>query len=89
MLNWLLKKHHDLTISILAGLMLGSLRKIWPWKEEVLILYGNHGEKLILPPANILPSHWNNEVLFAVSFMILGFLVVLFLGYRSKRKGEV
>ncbi|MFK7822180.1 MAG: DUF368 domain-containing protein [Planctomycetaceae bacterium] len=35
-LKWLLTKHHDLTIALLCGLMLGSLRKLWPvgWPVE-------------------------------------------------------
>jgi putative membrane protein len=28
---WLLKHYHDITIALLLGLMLGSIRKIWPW----------------------------------------------------------
>jgi putative membrane protein len=32
-LGWLFKKYHDLTVSVLIGLMVGSLRKIWPWKD--------------------------------------------------------
>ena len=33
LLSWLLRKHHDLTISLLMGFMVGSLNKVWPWKE--------------------------------------------------------
>ena len=32
LLSWLFKRYHDLTVALLTGLMLGSLRKIWPWK---------------------------------------------------------
>ncbi len=35
LLHYLLKKHHDLVLSILTGFMLGSLHKIWPWKNVV------------------------------------------------------
>lgn len=34
-LSWLFKGYHDLTVALLIGLMLGSLRKIWPWKQDV------------------------------------------------------
>ncbi len=33
LLSFALKRFHDITISILAGFMLGSLNKVWPWKE--------------------------------------------------------
>lgn len=30
-LNWSLEHHHDLVMSAMVGLMLGSLRVLWPW----------------------------------------------------------
>ena len=30
-LNWSLEHHHDLVMSAMIGLMLGSLRVLWPW----------------------------------------------------------
>jgi len=35
LLSWLLKKYHDITIAVLVGFMIGSLNKIWPWKETL------------------------------------------------------
>ena len=34
LLNWLLRNYHDLVLSILLGLMLGSVRVLWPWPAE-------------------------------------------------------
>ena len=45
--------------------------------------------QLVLPPANVFPSHCNNEVLLAVCLMILGFLIVFSLGFYSKRKKKI
>ena len=33
-LTWLLKKYHVTTISALAGIMIGSLIKVWPWQFQ-------------------------------------------------------
>jgi putative membrane protein len=33
LIAWLLRQHHDNTLAILAGFMLGSLNKVWPWKQ--------------------------------------------------------
>jgi putative membrane protein len=30
-LTWALDHHHDLVIAAMVGLMLGSLRVLWPW----------------------------------------------------------
>ena len=33
LIAWLLRQHHDNMLSLLAGFMLGSLNKVWPWKQ--------------------------------------------------------
>ena len=33
-LRHLLRRHHDLTMAALTGLMAGSLRALWPWKDN-------------------------------------------------------
>lgn len=33
-LHWLLHNHHTLTMVAMAGLMLGSLRALWPWQTS-------------------------------------------------------
>ena len=34
LMNFFLKRHSEYTLSVLAGLMLGSLITLWPWKES-------------------------------------------------------
>lgn len=34
-LSWLLKKYYNATLSMLCGLMCGSLLKVWPWKQTL------------------------------------------------------
>jgi putative membrane protein len=34
LLQWLLTKYHDGTMALMTGLMLGSLRALWPWQTE-------------------------------------------------------
>ena len=63
-LSWLFKRYHDLTVAVLIGLMVGSLRKLWPWKVDVEWLKdsaGNfvldrHGDLLVIKQANVLPD---------------------------------
>lgn len=35
LLNWALRKHHDVILAGLIGLMAGSLRVLWPWPNGV------------------------------------------------------
>ncbi len=58
LLSWLLKKYHDITIAVLVGFMIGSLNKIWPWKE-ILETIMVEGEARPLVEKNILPSLGN------------------------------
>lgn len=38
LLKWLFKNYHNLTLAILTGFILGSLNKVWPWKQTLNIL---------------------------------------------------
>jgi len=76
LLGWLLRNYHDLMVAVLTGLMLGSLRKVWPWKETVENFVASHGKVVTIVQANILPTQWNVEVLSALSLIGLGFLTV-------------
>ena len=42
-LQWLLTNHHHLTLVIMTGLMLGSLRALWPWQDEQNVLLAPSG----------------------------------------------
>lgn len=44
-LDWLLRHHHDVVLAGLIGLMVGSLRVLWPWPE------GTDSAALDAPPA--------------------------------------
>ncbi len=56
LLSWLLKRFHSVTIALLTGFMIGSLNKVWPWKEVVSTYTDRHGEVKPLVESNILPS---------------------------------
>lgn len=78
-LGWLFKRYHDMTVAVLIGLMLGSLRKIWPWKETGTFIVDRHGEQIPTVQFNVLPSAWTGEVTLALLLAIVGFAVVLVL----------
>lgn len=52
-LSYLLNKFYNITIALLAGFMLGSLNKVWPWKESTEIVTGHTTFQL---ETNILPT---------------------------------
>ncbi len=45
-LNWLLERHRDPLLAALIGLMLGSLRVLWPWPNGVGIISEEESESI-------------------------------------------
>ena len=78
LLSWLLKKHHDITIAVLVGFMIGSLNKIWPWKETLKTIIVE-GELKPLVEKNILPSISNTEDRFWMALLMVAIGIVLIL----------
>mgnify|MGYP006432822065 CR=1 FL=1 len=76
-LGWVFKKYHDLTLALLTGLMLGSLRKIWPWKETLSTIEGRHGKLIPVEQINILPQVMTGEVIGAIVLALMGIVLVL------------
>lgn len=69
-LSWLFRRHHDISVAILAGFMLGSVRKIWPWKEVILTRINSHGVEVPLVENNVLPGSIDLSVVFAVMLAV-------------------
>ncbi len=78
LLSWLFKRYHDLTVALLTGLMIGSLRKIWPWKE-VLEFIERKGEIIPTVEINVLPPAYDSQFAFAVLLALTGFIFVFIL----------
>ncbi len=72
-LSFLLRKFHDLTIATLAGFMLGSLNKVWPWKETVETYIDSHGVTRPLVEHNIAPDQlvWQSLLLMLTGFVLV------------------
>lgn len=82
-LSFTLRRFHDITISVLAGFMLGSLNKVWPWKETIETYTDSHGTIKPLVETNILPDQLLGE---AIGLMILGFIIVYVLEKLSAKE---
>ena len=73
LLSWLFKRRRDLTIAALAGFMVGSLRKIWPWKLGDML----DGENV--------PPEIDGEFCAAVVLLIIGFALVMGIELAARR----
>lgn len=85
-LSYALHRFHDITIAILSGFMLGSLNKVWPWKETIETYIDCHGVAKPLIETNILPDRQLWE---AIGLAFAGFAIVYLLERLSlKNKKE-
>jgi putative membrane protein len=71
LLNWLLEHHHDRVLAVMIGLMLGSLRVLWPWPG------GTNTTELGAP---------SGDVAVPVLLMVAGFTVVLAVEWVAVRR---
>ena len=78
-LSWLLKRYHNQTIAVLAGFMLGSLNKVWPWKEVTQTIIGRHGELKPITERNILPNTY--EQISGNESLVVGAIVIAIVGF--------
>ncbi|WP_314791308.1 DUF368 domain-containing protein [Tannerella forsythia] len=85
-LSYALHRFHDITIAILSGFMLGSLNKVWPWKETIETYIDRHGVAKPLIETNILPDRQLWE---AIGLAFAGFAIVYLLerlSLKNKKK---
>ncbi|WP_040572037.1 DUF368 domain-containing protein [Shewanella benthica] len=82
LLSALLVKFHDATLIFLTGLMLGTLGKIWPWKEVISWRENSAGEQVPLLEQNLSPMHFEQvtgqaaHISWAVVALLAGILLV-------------
>ncbi len=82
-LSWILKFYRFTTLALLAGFMLGSLNKVWPWKEVISFRINHEGMQVPAMDQSIWPWHYldktgNDPQLFlALLFTASGILIVI------------
>ncbi|MHA6246543.1 polyprenyl-phosphate transporter [Pontibacter sp. CAU 1760] len=77
LLNWALKNYHNATVALLTGFMVGSLNKVWPWKQTLETYTDRHGEVKPLVQQNISPAAFE-ALTGQPSFLIYGVMLALF-----------
>ena len=83
LLKRLLEHHHDLVLAALIGLMLGSLRVLWPWPNGVGVI-GRNGSKTA--PGAVLDWPTISESLVPLLLAIAAMIVVLGLDALTRRR---
>jgi len=93
LLKWLFNNHKNTTLAILTGFIIGSLNKIWPWKETLSTRIDSKGIETPVLQQSILPSKFTTlyqldaHVSTALMLMGIGFFSIIILekiGRKSK-----
>lgn len=85
LLSWVLERYHNVAVALLAGFMLGSLNKVWPWREVKEYATNSKGEQISVFDQSILPGKYievtGNDplILQAILMMALGVFIVIFI----------
>lgn len=91
-LSWLLKHYRDLTVSLLTGLMIGALGKVWPWKQVLETRTNSSGEEVPLVEANISPLVYEQVtqqpayLLESFGLMLAAIILVLVMEWFGREK---
>jgi putative membrane protein len=87
LLSYMFKRWHDLTVALLTGFMLGSLNKVWPWKETLSTRINSHGEEVPLLQSNVLPADFTGEpyMFAALLLCVAGFVLVAGLDFAGRK----
>jgi putative membrane protein len=79
-LKWLFINFKNYTLAVLTGFIIGSMNKIWPWKETLTWRTNSHGIEVPLNEQSVSPFHFeDNQLLFAILLAIVGFGLILLL----------
>ncbi|MBL4905557.1 MAG: DUF368 domain-containing protein [Flavobacteriaceae bacterium] len=87
-LKWLFAHHKNYTLAVLTGFIIGSLNKIWPWKETLTWRVNSHGIKVPFNEQSVSPFSFAEEsqLMMAIGFIVLGFAMILLLEKLAVKK---
>ena len=86
-LKWLFTNFKNYTLAILTGFIIGSLNKIWPWKETLTWRTNSHGIEVPLKQQSVSPFYFeDNQFIIAVVLAVVGFGLILLLEKLAVKK---
>ncbi len=93
-ISWLFKKHHNVTLALLSGFMIGSLNKLWPWKKVLEWRTSSLGEQVPVIEQNILPGKYagiydqDPLILPVIISAVAGVSLIMIFMIWTRKKGE-
>jgi putative membrane protein len=87
-LKWLFAHYKNYTLAVLTGFIIGSLNKIWPWKETLTWRTNSLGDKLPFNQQSVSPFSLDGDVqlIMAIILAIVGFALILLMEKLAVQK---
>jgi putative membrane protein len=87
-LKWLFTNYKNQMLIVLTGIMLGSLNKVWPWKETVSTYLDSHGATKPLLEQSVSPFSFEGDpqLMMAIVLIIVGFSLILIMEKLAVKK---
>jgi putative membrane protein len=82
-LSWILAHYRFPTLAVLAGFMIGSLNKVWPWKEVIAWRLNHEGVQVAAFDKSVWPGRYlhvtgqDPKLFYAILFAAVGVLLVV------------
>ena len=89
-LHWMFEHHKNTTLTLLIGFMMGSLNKVWPWKQVLETRINSHGEVVPYIDRSILPQNFEGEpqITIAIILAIFGFVLIFGMEKIASKLGK-
>jgi putative membrane protein len=87
-LTWLFENQKNLTLALLTGFMVGSLNKLWPWKEVLSYRKNRHGEDIPFLEKSVFPGDFDGDpqILYVILLVVTGFFLILLMEKWALKK---
>jgi putative membrane protein len=87
-LKWLFANYKNYTLAVLTGFIIGSLNKIWPWKETLTWRTNSHGIKVPFNQQSVSPFSFDgdSELMMSIILAVIGFSLILLMEKLAVKK---
>ena len=89
-LSWTFKNYRNPTLAILTGFMIGSLNKLWPWRNVLSTRINSKGEEVPFLEESVLPYAYDGDpqIIGVLLCMVIGFSIVFLLERFGNKENQ-
>jgi putative membrane protein len=87
-LKWLFENYKNYTLAALTGFIIGSLNKIWPWKETLTWRTNSQGIEVAFNEQSVSPFSFDGDaqLLLSIVLAFVGFSLILLMEKLAVKK---